>query len=86
MHAKVAWLDHFGLAPIKFPVVQHLSLEPDRLGHRDLVLLPGAAEEHGAHVLSGHNGELDSQRVADWRGLEEVNAGANGKPLYRPEI
>ena len=85
MHAKVARLDHFGLAPIKLPVVQELSLESDRLRHGDLVLLPGATEEHGAHILSSHDGELDPQRVADWRGLEEVYAGADGKPLYRPE-
>ena len=86
MHAKIAWLDHLGLAPIKLPVVQELSLESDRLRHGDLVLLPGATEEHGAHILPSHDGELDPQRVSDWRGLEEVNAGANGKPLYRPEI
>ena len=67
MHAQVARLDHFGLVPIKLPVLQELSLNRDRLRHGDLVFLPGAAEEHGAHVLSSHDGELDPQGVADWR-------------------
>ena len=85
VHAEVARLDHLGLAPVILPVPQELPLEPDGLRHGDLVLLPGAAEEHGAHVLPGHDGELDPQRVADRGGLEEVDAGTNGQPLYRPE-
>ena len=85
MHAEVARLDHFGLAPIKLPVLQQVALEPDRLRHGNLVLLPRAAEEHGAHILSSHDWEFDPQRIANWRGLEEVYAGANGKPLDRPD-
>ena len=85
VHAEVARLDHLGLAPVILPVPQELPLEPDGLRHGDLVLLPGAAEEHGAHVLPGHDGELDPQRVADRGGLEKVDTGTNGQPLYRPE-
>ena len=85
MHAEVARLDHLGLAPIKLPVLQQVALEPDRLRHGNLVLLPGAAEEHGAHILSSHDWEFDPQRVANRRGLEEVYASTNGEPLNRPD-